>query len=472
MKSKKIISALVISAILASGTTALFRSSNKQSIKDILLFTNNNSYDYCVVNDNRNLVLTNQSGKVTSYVSTGQMVEVLNSGKNKSLVKIRETGDTGYINNEDIRFIKSGIDSQMISENLTGETINISSNVNLRMNPSLNSTVLRALPNNTQLKILGKQGEWVKVCIDNSVGFIYEEYVGENKINNNDFTNKTSNNTVVKTTKGRLNIATVHKSVKNMPIKKSSNNNLVEPNEITPSKVSTINSKNGTNKIKEVPISKASNVKTDNTINNDVNKKENTSVKKNTIIKPAKQNNNVDFTVNKQEFNVSEPSNYSLYQSMGGPIVVGNPNISYKKFSYNQLGAKATINGKSANISFSGNVNNQVPGIYPIEMSVKLSNGKIINKKINVKIKDLPPVIVLTNTNTVQPGNYIAYSNFIVGAYSVEGENLSYDINSYGTPIGDLNQNERYYEGPATLQLSVRDQYGTVGTATDVLTVQ
>lgn len=413
MKSKKIISAVVISAVLASGATMFFSSSNKQSTKNILLFTNNNGYDYCVVNDNRNLVLTNKSGKITSYVSTGEMVEVLNSDKKQSLVKIRETGDIGYINNEDIRFIKSGINSQITSENLIGETINISASVNLRENPSLDSGVLTTLPNNTQLKILGKQGEWFEVCVGNSVGFIYEEYVGVNRIN----------------------------------------------------------SENSTSRIKERGTNEAGNGKMDDTINNDSNKRKSTSVKKNTIVKPVKQNENIDFTVNKQEFNVSEPSTYSLHQSMEKPILVGTPNSSYKEFSYNQLAAKATINGKSANISFSGNVNNQVPGIYPVEMSVKLSNGKTISKRIDIKIKDLPPVIVLNNTDTVQPGNYIPYSNFIIGAYSVEGENLSNDIECYGSPIGALNQNERLYQGPATLRLSVKDQYGTVGTANDVLTV-
>lgn len=52
-------------------------------------------------------------------------------------------------------------------------------NVNFRKGASINSDIYKLVQKNTSLTILGYEGDWTKVSIDDEVGYIYSTYVSE-----------------------------------------------------------------------------------------------------------------------------------------------------------------------------------------------------------------------------------------------------------------------------------------------------
>ena len=52
-------------------------------------------------------------------------------------------------------------------------------NVNFRKGASINSDIYKLVQKNTSVTILGYEGDWTKVSIDDEVGYIYSTYVSE-----------------------------------------------------------------------------------------------------------------------------------------------------------------------------------------------------------------------------------------------------------------------------------------------------
>ncbi len=158
-----------------------------------------------VVNtDNSPLVLyssANSNSTITSYISVGEMLTILNSGDNFYNVKVQETGAIGYISAHNLQIITSGVSDSYKAINKQGYIINVSSRVNLRSNATMSSNILAKLSNNTKINVLGKQGEWYKVNCNGTVGYIYQEYVGidiskSNNVKTNKITNKTNSSDI------------------------------------------------------------------------------------------------------------------------------------------------------------------------------------------------------------------------------------------------------------------------------------
>ena len=486
MNKRKIVCTCIISLII--GGTATIGINKKIENKILYSQHNKKNLEACVVNNtSEDLALYNGSGKVTSYVSVGEMLSI-SKGNNKTFVKVEETGAKGYLNNQNIQIIKSGVNDDFESLNQNGQVINVSSIVNLRKEATMNSKVLEKISNNTKIEIIGIEGDWYKVKSKEQTGFIYREYIGVNNNKVNDGI-KNIERTKIKTIDEKNRICSKISDVNASEVASTNHNsNIVKKNddivkqvhnnnnkEANKSNVSNVNKKeDNTNIVKKGSVNINKITKQTNNSNVENNEKNSSTTKKENenkvvnIIKKDKKNitsPKVNFNVNQTEFNVSEPFTCSLVPTAGAVQVFKTENPNYKKFSYKQLGGTATLGGKELKISYKGNIDNKVPGIYPVQMSIKLTDGQVYTRKIDVKIKDLPPVIVLKNNMTAEQGSSSPYSNFILGAYSVEGENLSSDIYDYGDPIGELNQASRSFQasGQAKLDLSVKDQYGTIG---------
>ena len=54
--------------------------------------------------------------------------------------------------------------------------------VNFRKEASIDSDVYKVLDENTSVTILGYEGDWAKVNIDNTVGYVYKKYITNNKV--------------------------------------------------------------------------------------------------------------------------------------------------------------------------------------------------------------------------------------------------------------------------------------------------
>ena len=111
------------------------------------------------------------------------MLTILSSGENFYKVKVQETGSVGYISDNNLQIITSGVNDPYNTVNKKGYIINVSSKVNLRENATMSSNILTKLTNNTKINVLGQQGQWYKVSYEGIVGYIYQEYIGLTNIN-------------------------------------------------------------------------------------------------------------------------------------------------------------------------------------------------------------------------------------------------------------------------------------------------
>ena len=198
-----IMGTLMLSGIMI-GTSSINNKSvtinNTKVVNKVLLSAPSSASERAVVvnTDNSPLVLyssADSNSNITSYISVGEMLTILSSGNDFYKVKVQETGAIGYISAHNLQIITSGVNEQYSGVNKKGYIINVSSVVNLRANATMSSNVLAKLSNNTKINVLGKQGQWCKVECNDTVGYIYQEYIGlTNKVISNS-TENISNNT-------------------------------------------------------------------------------------------------------------------------------------------------------------------------------------------------------------------------------------------------------------------------------------
>ncbi len=163
-------------------------SSSATNVKNVRLLVN--SRHACVINGNGDLSLTNANGQVIGYVSVGEMLTLGQSSNKKTFVTVQETGETGYLANSNIKNITSAVGENLVKTNRKGSVINVSTILHVRANATMDSQVLTDLTNNTNLTITGKIGNWYQVNVNGVKGYIFDEYIAEGSINqNNTITN-------------------------------------------------------------------------------------------------------------------------------------------------------------------------------------------------------------------------------------------------------------------------------------------
>lgn len=239
MKKSKL--AVILSGVLLASMGGVMSISSHKTIQkqevnnNILLVKPNEqtSDNACVINGDKKLVLTNKEGNIISYLSVGEMLKFQKVDGNKSLVKVVETGATGYISNSNRLIILNANPNDIEPLNYDGKIINVSSVVNLRENPSMDASIISKSTNSTKIKVIGKTGQWYKVNINGKTGFVFGEYVA--KINNSSDNNNSNNN-------GLHN----NNSNSNNSNNNNSNSNVNKPNDLNN------NSSNGGNETKPV----------------------------------------------------------------------------------------------------------------------------------------------------------------------------------------------------------------------------
>lgn len=251
MKKTRILSLLITTGVLSTGIamahTNIEHNTIKNNIQNIRLLANNTNASYgCVINGNSNLILTNKSGEIISYLSTGQMLKLDSNNGNKTFVTVKETGESGYISNNNIKYITSAINERLNPLNESASIINVTSNVNIRENATMNSNVLTTLNNLTNISIIGSQGNWFKVNVNGFTGYIFDEYVSQGSSLNTNINNQINSNIDGATT-GQSNINTpVHSDLSN-----NNTNNTLNSN-VTPSSPQ-VNTKKINNKVLSNP---------------------------------------------------------------------------------------------------------------------------------------------------------------------------------------------------------------------------
>ena len=215
MARNKIAGLVLASALLVGANTAhahkhATSTQNKQTTKvtknEVLLANANHKMvtNAMVVNGNGNLVLRNQgnkNGKIVSNLSVGEMLKIQSYSQNWYKVTVQETGSTGYISADNLRLIESGVNATPVEMNNNGQVINVSSSLNVRENATMASSVIDSLSNGDQVKVIAKQGEWYKINVNGTIGYVYGEYLNIGSAVSTTSSNSTTSNKVANTQK-------------------------------------------------------------------------------------------------------------------------------------------------------------------------------------------------------------------------------------------------------------------------------
>ena len=216
MKKSKIIGIILSGSLILSMTGGVSMSNiHNKKVESNILLANQVIKNACVINGDKELVLTNENGKIISYISVGEMLEVHSSTSSKSLVTVKETGAKGYISNKNVLNIGSGNINNVAKIDKAGYIINVSSVVNLRQAPNMSAQITQKLKNNTTAHIIGKTNQWYKVSVNGVEGYIFESYVAQsNKVNAELKDNKNNSSTISNDTKVKAQPVVKHEDLK------------------------------------------------------------------------------------------------------------------------------------------------------------------------------------------------------------------------------------------------------------------
>ncbi|WP_066868838.1 NlpC/P60 family protein [Clostridium mediterraneense] len=262
MARNKIAGLVLASALLVGANTAhahkhATSTQNKQTTKvtknEVLLANANHKMvtNAMVVNGNGNLVLRsqgNKNGKIVSNLSVGEMLKIQSYSQNWYKVTVQETGSTGYISADNLRLIESGVNATPVEMNNNGQVINVSSSLNVRENATMASSVIDSLSNGNQVKVIAKQGEWYKININGTIGYVYGEYLNIGSAVSTTSSNSTTSNKVANTQKAtpvkkevaKTNNSTV-KETKNTDTKQTQNSKDAKK-QLTPAQLAALQS--------------------------------------------------------------------------------------------------------------------------------------------------------------------------------------------------------------------------------------
>ena len=395
MNKSKLTGILLSSAAVLTGAGVMHhapaQAQQSQSNNHIVLAqrsaNTNTSKTAVVIDGNGSLVLraaASSGSAVSSYLSSGQMLTINSQSGAFYNVTVHETGATGYISANNIQIIENGTDDAFNALNEYGQVVNVSSNVHLRANASLNSSIIGFLQNGNTFKVLGKEGQWFKVDVDGTVGFIYQEYVSTSKENlaptHISTVNNNKNTTVVN------NNAKSNAQQKNNSNAQQSNNN-TKTNNVTATKVqekqeqaNTKTTKNENNTEAKANSKTNKNVKPQamsffaiNVNNNAQQSKHNNS--------NAQQNNNNNNNSNAQQNN-NNNSNAQQSKHNNSNAQQNNNNNSNAQQNNNNNSNAQQSNNNNSNAQQNNNNNNNAQQSNNNNSNSQVSNGNVTGQEI------------------------------------------------------------------------------------------
>ncbi|MGL4991743.1 MAG: SH3 domain-containing protein [Sarcina sp.] len=144
--------------------------------------TENVLYNGVVVNtENSILVLYEQASlksDVIKYLSVGDMLKVKDKKNGFYEVEIDDSRIKGYIIDDNVQVIGSGVGKDYIIINKKGYVVNVNDFANLRECPTISCIIIESLMNNTILDVIGKQGNWYEIQVEGIIGYMYQTFVG------------------------------------------------------------------------------------------------------------------------------------------------------------------------------------------------------------------------------------------------------------------------------------------------------
>lgn len=139
-------------------------------------------YNGVVVNtENSILVLYEEASlksKIVKYLSVGDMLKVKDKKNGFYEVEIEDSRIEGYILDDNVQLIGSGVGKDYIIINKKGYVVNVNDFANLRECPTISCIIIENLMNNTILDVIGKQGNWYEIQVEGLIGYMYQTFVG------------------------------------------------------------------------------------------------------------------------------------------------------------------------------------------------------------------------------------------------------------------------------------------------------
>ena len=172
MNKRKVVAVLLASSIISSciiSGNVVISNADTINSKKVSNTVNNEINKGVVLNST---FLRDEKGNVLGKSTSYDMLDIIKSYNDKYLV-ITQSGIKGYLNSSDFEIVNSGENLKFESLDKVSKVKNVTTVLNLREQPTINSNIIDTIPNNTILHIKGKQGDWYKVNVNNKIGFVY-----------------------------------------------------------------------------------------------------------------------------------------------------------------------------------------------------------------------------------------------------------------------------------------------------------
>lgn len=144
-----------------------------------------------VSTESTNLNVRDENGNIITSISNGTELNVIGTtedGKTKI-----EWGDgevayvsSKYVNNDTNMTSSSSIETASTTpfNNFQATVSTNNQNLNVRSGPGMNNDVISTYQNGTNITIIGQEGNWYKVDVDGTSGYVYKDYITELGENN------------------------------------------------------------------------------------------------------------------------------------------------------------------------------------------------------------------------------------------------------------------------------------------------
>lgn len=159
-----------------------------------------------VVNVSSNLIIrsgASTNSSILGSLNDGETFQIL--GKTGDWYKISKNNQIGYVFSDYVKIVSSSEanhatnnsnsntannGNSMQAESAVGQVINIDSNLRVRTAPNTNCSVMGYLLSGQKIKVTGRQGNWYRINLDGSTGYVYSSYIKIVNGNPNDIHNE------------------------------------------------------------------------------------------------------------------------------------------------------------------------------------------------------------------------------------------------------------------------------------------
>ncbi|ENZ03065.1 hypothetical protein HMPREF1092_00251 [Clostridium thermobutyricum] len=139
------------------------------------------------------------NGKIVGYANAYDMA-VIQSHNGNTYNVVTEFGLIGTVNKNDLLIVQNDEQDKLITLNEQEHVIHVTTDLHLRSEASANSPIITNLKEGTNLNVIGRQGQWLKVNVNGYTGFVFGDFVQNGFVNTSTKNFQQSNQKIDSTT--------------------------------------------------------------------------------------------------------------------------------------------------------------------------------------------------------------------------------------------------------------------------------